>query len=83
MKAIIWQAQWNSGKIFRYAPAPPDGQENKIIAMPVQRPTSYIFGGSNLDRLYVTSCSQGIGETEILPLHRLVQFLQSMLVSKA
>lgn len=63
-EGYVWQAHWNSGKIFRYAP---DGRENKVVEMPVQRPTSCIFGGLNLDRLYVTSCSQGIGETKILP----------------
>lgn len=62
-EGYVWEAQWNSGKIFRYSP---DGKEDKVIDMPVKRPTSCIFGGPNLDRLYVTSCSQSIGETTTL-----------------
>ncbi len=60
----IWQAQWNSHKIFCYAP---NGKLITTIPMPVQRPTSCIFGGEDLKTLFVTSCSQSIGEKDILP----------------
>ncbi|ACJ17618.1 CBU_1789 family Dot/Icm type IV secretion system effector [Coxiella burnetii] len=63
-EGYVWEAQWNSGKIFRYAP---NGEVDRVIEMPVKRPTSCIFGGANLDRLYITSCSQGIGEAKTLP----------------
>jgi len=63
-EGYIWDAQWNSWKIFRYAP---DGKMAMAIDMPVQRPTSCIFGGPNLDILYVTSSSQNIGEDKALP----------------
>lgn len=62
-EGYIWEAQWNSWKIFRYAP---DGTLSDEITMPVKRPTSCIFGGPNLDVLYVTSCSRAIGESERL-----------------
>jgi sugar lactone lactonase YvrE len=60
----VWEAQWQSGKIFCYAP---DGKEIQTIAMPVSRPTSCIFGGANLDILYVTSCSQENDNAPTLP----------------
>ena len=63
-EGYVWEAQWNSWKIFRYAP---DGKIAQTIDMPVQRPTSCMFGGSNLDTLYVTSSSQNIGEDNTLP----------------
>ena len=44
-QGYVWQAQWNSGKIFRYAP---DGALTQEIIMPVQRPTSCMFGGKKL-----------------------------------
>lgn len=62
-EGYVWEAQWNSWKIFRYAP---DGKLALEIDMPVQRPTSCIFGGPNLDILYVTSSSQNMGEDEPL-----------------
>ena len=63
-QGYIWEAQWNSGKIFRYSPA---GETVREIALPIQRPTSCMFGGEHFDTLYVTSCSQGLGETTRLP----------------
>lgn len=63
-QGYVWQAHWNAGKVFRYSP---NGHQDRAISLPVKRPTSCIFGGPNLDILYVTSCSQGIGETEVLP----------------
>lgn len=63
-EGYIWQAQWNSGKIFRYSP---QGHLDRTIEIPVQRPTSCIFGGTHLDTLYVTSCAQAFGEHKPLP----------------
>jgi len=59
----IWSAEWDGHRIVRYAP---DGTVDRVIEMPVQRPTSCMFGGANLDVLYVTSCSMNIGDTEPL-----------------
>ena len=36
------------------------GKIDKIINLPVPRPTSLTFGGENLDKLYVTTASIGI-----------------------
>lgn len=63
-EGYVWDAQWNSWKILRYSP---DGKMSMEIEMPVQRPTSCIFGGPNLDILYVTSSSQNLGEDSVLP----------------
>ena len=60
----IWQAVWESHKIYCHAP---DGSLQQEIAMPVARPTSCIIGGADYDTLYVTSCSKSIGEESRLP----------------
>ena len=44
-KGNVWSAHWDGWKISCYRP---DGKINKIIEMPVPRPTSCIFGGENM-----------------------------------
>lgn len=51
-EGYIWSARWGGGKIVRYDPA---GQVEREIKMPVKYPTSCMFGGADLDELYVTS----------------------------
>ncbi len=38
----------------------PHGEIDRIIDLPVEKPTKPVFGGRNLDVLYVTSLSQGL-----------------------
>lgn len=49
---FVWNAQWDAWRIVRYAP---DGRIDRIVKMPVRRPTSCMFGGPDLATLYVTS----------------------------
>lgn len=51
-EGFIWSAKFNGGRVIRYTP---DGRLDRVLEMPVQRPTSCMFGGPNLDTLYVTS----------------------------
>ena len=48
-EGYIWSAKWDGWKVIRYAP---DGSIDQEIAMPVQRPTSCMFGGADLVDLY-------------------------------
>lgn len=47
-----WLAHFDGGRLTRFDPG---GREDRVIAMPVPRPTSCAFGGPGLDTLYVTS----------------------------
>jgi L-arabinonolactonase len=54
-EGFLWNAQVYDGKIIRYAP---DGLVDRVIEMPVKKVTSVMFGGPNLDILYVTSMAK-------------------------
>jgi sugar lactone lactonase YvrE len=54
-EGFLWNAQVYDGKIIRYAP---DGSVDRAIEMPVKKVTSVMFGGPNLDILYVTSMAK-------------------------
>jgi L-arabinonolactonase len=51
-EGYVWSAIWDGWRIIRYAA---DGSIDREVAMPVQRPSSCMFGGRDLRTLYVTS----------------------------
>jgi sugar lactone lactonase YvrE len=48
----VWYAQVISGDLIRFTP---DGAVERRIGMPVRNITSVMFGGDQLDEIYVTS----------------------------
>lgn len=54
-EGCLWNAQVFAGRLVRYAP---DGSLDRIIEMPVRKVTSVMFGGPDLDILYVTSMTK-------------------------
>lgn len=55
---LFWVALYKAGKIAAYRP---DGKLERTIDMPVKLVSSVVFGGTDLDRLYVTTIAHGIG----------------------
>jgi sugar lactone lactonase YvrE len=51
-EGFIWSVRFGGWKITRYDP---QGKMEREIILPVECPTSCIFGGEKLDELYVTS----------------------------
>jgi sugar lactone lactonase YvrE len=51
-EGFVWSAQPHFGRLVRYDPK---GKIERIIELPVTRGTSCMFGGENLDILYVTT----------------------------
>ena len=54
-EGYLWSALVYDGKLVRYAP---DGSVERVISMPVKKVTSVMFGGPNLDVLFVTSMAK-------------------------
>lgn len=61
-EGYLWNAQFDAWRLVRYAP---DGRIDRIVALPVQRPTSCAFGGPDLATLYVTTASQKMSPEEL------------------
>ncbi|MDF1586353.1 SMP-30/gluconolactonase/LRE family protein [Marinimicrococcus flavescens] len=55
----VWSAHWDGARLTRWRP---DGSIERVVPMPVPRPTSCCFGGPDLATLYVTSARTGLDE---------------------
>lgn len=51
-EGYIWIAMWDGWKVSRFSP---DGTLDREIHLPVARPSSCMFGGTDLSTLYVTT----------------------------
>jgi sugar lactone lactonase YvrE len=59
---FLWNAHWDGWRVTRYAP---DGTIDRVIDVPVPRPTAPGFGGADLATLYITSASGGLSEQQL------------------
>lgn len=55
-EGYVWNARWDGNCLLRLAP---DGSIDRVVEVPVSRPTSCVFGGPDLRTLYVTSAAAG------------------------
>ena len=62
VEGYLWNAQWAGSRVVRYAP---DGSIDRIIKLPVSRPTSCAFGGPSLQTLYITSARDGLSDAAL------------------
>ncbi|HZF77844.1 MAG TPA: SMP-30/gluconolactonase/LRE family protein [Acetobacteraceae bacterium] len=51
-QGFVWVALWDGWSVARYAP---DGRLDRLVSLPVPRPTSLAFGGTDLRTLFITS----------------------------
>ncbi|MFE0130091.1 SMP-30/gluconolactonase/LRE family protein [Streptomyces sp. NPDC059037] len=53
----VWVALWDGAAVRRYTPS---GDLDRVIELPVARPTACAFGGTGLRDLYITSARTGL-----------------------
>jgi sugar lactone lactonase YvrE len=52
----LWNAEYGGSRVVRYTP---EGAIDRVIELPVRKPTCCCFGGERLDTLFITSAAQG------------------------
>ena len=61
-EGFIWNAEFHGARLVRYGS---DGRVDRILALPVKRPTCCTFGGADLGTLYITTTSQRMSDAEL------------------
>ncbi len=61
-KGYLWNAEWGGHRLCRYAP---DGSLERVIEMPVSRPSCCTFGGTRHATLFVTSARYNMTPEEL------------------
>ncbi|MGH6915234.1 MAG: SMP-30/gluconolactonase/LRE family protein, partial [Geminicoccales bacterium] len=51
-QGCIWNAEWDGGAVVRWTP---DGRIDRVVELPVPRPTCVTFGGADYGTLYITT----------------------------
>lgn len=55
----VWVACWGASCVTRFSP---EGKPVRRIALPASQISNCVFGGADLDRMYVTSAADGVDE---------------------
>ncbi len=61
-EGYIWSACWDGAKVIRYAP---DGSIDRVVKVPALRITSCVFGGPDMNELYITSATTGLNDEQL------------------
>lgn len=62
-EGMIWVAHWGGWQVSRWNPY--TGKQIGTIHVPVERVSSCVFGGTNLDELYITTARRGLNADEL------------------
>lgn len=61
-EGCLWNAEFHGSRLVRYAS---DGRVDRVLELPVTRPTCCAFGGPGLATLYITTTSQRMSADEL------------------
>jgi len=56
-EGFVWNARWEGSCVIRFAP---DGRVDRVVKVPVNRPTCPAFGGKDLKTMYITTAREGM-----------------------
>lgn len=62
IEGCLWSANYGGSAITKFAA---DGSVDRVIEMPVSQPTACVFGGDDLDILFVTTASQRLSQDQL------------------
>ncbi|MDX2190795.1 MAG: SMP-30/gluconolactonase/LRE family protein [Bacteroidota bacterium] len=63
-EGMLWIAHWGGWQVARWNPN--TGEKIFHIQLPVSQPTSCVFGGENLDELYITTAKEGLSNLDLM-----------------
>ncbi len=61
-EGCLWNAHWDGWRVTCYRP---DGKIERVLEVPVPKPTAIAFGGSDMKRLFITTASIGMNEAQL------------------
>ena len=61
-EGCIWNAEWDGGAVVRWTP---DGRIDRVVELPVPRPTCVTFGGADYGTLYITTARAWLSEAQL------------------
>jgi L-arabinonolactonase len=61
-EGYFWLCVWGAWEVRRYDPK---GELHQTVKMPVRQPSCPMFGGKDLDTIYVTSASKGLSKEQL------------------
>ncbi len=61
-EGYLWCCNWDGWSVTRYAQS---GEIDRVLKVPVPRPTSVCFGGPRMDQLFITSASDGLSADQL------------------
>jgi len=61
-EGALWNAEWDGRRVIRILP---DGTIDRVVEVPVLRPTCCAFGGENLDVLFITTSRLDMTEAQL------------------
>ena len=61
-EGFVWSCKWDGGRVVRYDP---DGKTERVLTVPVPRPTRCAFVGPDMDLIAISSARYGLSDLQL------------------